>query len=91
VQSHVTTASLQSEISAELSYLLPFDESANFENLLLEIESRSKDLGIPSFDHYIVCPSFDHCLVCPSSFGHCIVCPSSFGHCIVCPSSIFGF
>jgi hypothetical protein len=37
VQSHVTTASLQSEISAELSYLLPFDESANFENLLLEI------------------------------------------------------
>jgi hypothetical protein len=40
VQSHVTTASLQSEISAELSYLLPFDESANFENLLLEIESH---------------------------------------------------
>jgi len=49
VQSHVTTASLQSEISAELSYLLPFDESANFENLLLEIESKSEDLGISSF------------------------------------------
>jgi hypothetical protein len=25
------------------------DESANFENLLLEIESKSKDLGISSF------------------------------------------
>jgi ATP-binding cassette subfamily A (ABC1) protein 3 len=49
VQSHVTTASLQSEISAELSYLLPFDELANFENLLLEIESKSEDLGISSF------------------------------------------
>jgi ATP-binding cassette subfamily A (ABC1) protein 3 len=43
------TASLQSEISAELSYLLPFDESANFENLLIEIESKSEDLGISSF------------------------------------------
>ena len=49
VQSHVTTAFLQSEISAELSYLLPFDELANFENLLLEIESKSEDLGISSF------------------------------------------
>lgn len=49
VKSHVATAALESEISAELSYLLPFDESDNFEKLLLEIETKSSDLGIDSF------------------------------------------
>lgn len=49
VKSHVATASLESEISAELSYLLPFDESDNFEKLLLEVEVKSNDLGIASF------------------------------------------
>jgi ATP-binding cassette subfamily A (ABC1) protein 3 len=49
VKSHVPSASLESEISAELSYLLPFDESANFEKLLLDIEGKADNLGISSF------------------------------------------
>ncbi|XP_076108921.1 phospholipid-transporting ATPase ABCA3-like isoform X1 [Mytilus galloprovincialis] len=49
VKSHVSSASLESEISAELSYLLPFDKSEFFEKLLLEIEARSSELGIASF------------------------------------------
>lgn len=49
VKSHVASASLESEISAELSYLLPFDESENFEKLLLDIEGKADNLGISSF------------------------------------------
>ena len=49
VKSHIASAALESEISAELSYLLPFDESENFEKLLLEIEERSVELCITSF------------------------------------------
>ncbi|CAG2240533.1 ABCA3 [Mytilus edulis] len=49
VKSHVSSASLESEISAELSYLLPFDKSEFFEKLLLEIEAKSQELGIASF------------------------------------------
>lgn len=49
IKSHVSTASLESQISAELSYLLPFDESKNFEKLLLDVEAKSSELGISSF------------------------------------------
>ncbi|XP_071081915.1 phospholipid-transporting ATPase ABCA3-like [Haliotis cracherodii] len=49
VQQHVPTAVMESEINAELSYLLPDDESANFAALFTEIERRSLDLGISSF------------------------------------------
>ncbi|XP_067683951.1 phospholipid-transporting ATPase ABCA3-like isoform X2 [Haliotis asinina] len=49
VQQHVPTAVLESEINAELSYLLPDDQSANFPALFTEIESRGKELGITSF------------------------------------------
>ncbi|XP_071081916.1 phospholipid-transporting ATPase ABCA3-like [Haliotis cracherodii] len=49
VQQHVSTAVMESEINAELSYLLPDDQSANFVALFTEIESRAKELGITSF------------------------------------------
>ncbi|KAJ8301077.1 hypothetical protein KUTeg_020064 [Tegillarca granosa] len=49
IQSHVPGAFLESEISAELSYILPFDESAKFEKLFLELENKRQALGVGSF------------------------------------------
>lgn len=49
VQSHVPTAKLESEISAELSYLLPFDQSKSFANLFSDVEQKKSSLGIQSF------------------------------------------
>ncbi|KAJ8302251.1 hypothetical protein KUTeg_021238 [Tegillarca granosa] len=49
IQNHIPSAILESEISAELSYLLPFEESSKFEDLFIDIESRSSQLGISSF------------------------------------------
>ncbi len=49
VQQNVPTAVLESEINAELSYLLPDDQSANFAALFTEIETQRETLGISSF------------------------------------------
>ncbi|XP_046544461.1 phospholipid-transporting ATPase ABCA3-like [Haliotis rubra] len=49
VQQHVPTAVMESEINAELSYLLPDDQSANFAALFTEIETQRETLGISSF------------------------------------------
>ena len=49
ILSHVETATLESDISAELSYLLPFDESSKFENLFRDIEAKRNQLGLTSF------------------------------------------
>ncbi|XP_046544464.1 phospholipid-transporting ATPase ABCA3-like [Haliotis rubra] len=49
VQQHVPTAVMESEINAELSYLLPDDQSANFAALFNEIEIQREALGISSF------------------------------------------
>ncbi|XP_067683949.1 phospholipid-transporting ATPase ABCA3-like [Haliotis asinina] len=49
VQQHIPTAVLESEINAELSYLLPDDQSANFAALFNEIETQKETLGISSF------------------------------------------
>lgn len=49
IQSHISRAVLQSNISAELTYLLPFDESNKFEQLFNEMEKRSAELGLSSF------------------------------------------
>ncbi|XP_071081913.1 phospholipid-transporting ATPase ABCA3-like [Haliotis cracherodii] len=49
VQQHVSTAVMESEINAELSYLLPDDQSANFAALFTEIETQREKLGISSF------------------------------------------
>ena len=49
VQSNIPSANIESEISAEISYLLPFEESPKFEQLFTDIESRMNDLGVTSF------------------------------------------
>ena len=49
IQSYIPTASKESEISAEISYLLPFDQSAKFEKLFTDIEKNFIKLGISSF------------------------------------------
>ncbi|OWF51665.1 ATP-binding cassette sub-family A member 3-like [Mizuhopecten yessoensis] len=49
IQTLIPTAVLESQISAELSYLLPFDQSAKFEELFEHIEKKSVELGISSF------------------------------------------
>ena len=49
VQSHIPTAFVESQISAEVSYLLPFTESPKFEKLFTEIESQLSNLGVNSF------------------------------------------
>ncbi|XP_062578105.1 phospholipid-transporting ATPase ABCA3-like, partial [Saccostrea cucullata] len=49
VQSHVSSAVLESEISAELSYLLPFDQSETFSQLFMDVEKKKSSLGIQSF------------------------------------------
>jgi ATP-binding cassette subfamily A (ABC1) protein 3 len=49
VQQHVPSATLESEISAELSFLLPHDQSAKFESLFLDVEKKRHDLGVTSF------------------------------------------
>lgn len=49
IQSHIRTAKLESNISAELSYLLPFDESSKFEDLFKDVEAKKSQLGLTSF------------------------------------------
>ncbi|XP_052780875.1 phospholipid-transporting ATPase ABCA3-like isoform X2 [Mya arenaria] len=49
VQAHISGATLESQISAEVSYLLPFNESRKFEALFQEVEGKMKELGVNSF------------------------------------------
>lgn len=49
IQSHIPTATLESDISAELSYLLPFDQSNKFEQLFRDVEAKRSQLGLNSF------------------------------------------
>ena len=49
IQSHVPEAQLESNISAELSYILPQDSSHKFEELFTEIETNRKTYGVASY------------------------------------------
>lgn len=49
IQSHIPSATLESQISAEVSYLLPFNETSKFEKLFLSIETNMQELGVNSF------------------------------------------
>lgn len=49
IQSHIPRAFVESDISAELSFLLPFDESAKFVKLFEELEAKLSSLGLSSF------------------------------------------
>ncbi|KAK3590754.1 hypothetical protein CHS0354_030992 [Potamilus streckersoni] len=49
IQTHVPMATLESQISAELSYLLPFHESPKFSKLFETMEISMEKLGVNSF------------------------------------------
>mgnify|MGYP001545006750 CR=1 FL=1 len=49
INKHVPEAKLESNISAELSYILPHESSDKFEALFSILEDRKTDLGISSF------------------------------------------
>ncbi|XP_033746448.1 ATP-binding cassette sub-family A member 3-like [Pecten maximus] len=49
IQSHIPRAYVESDISAELSFLLPFDESAKFVKLFEELEAKLSSIGLSSF------------------------------------------
>ena len=49
IQSHVPTAQLESNVSAELSYILPQETSHKFEGLFTEIEANRETLGVASY------------------------------------------
>lgn len=46
---HIPSAKLESNVSAELSYVLPHEDSGQFEALFTELETNKDHLGISSF------------------------------------------
>lgn len=49
VKTYVPAAKLESNVGAELSYILPTENSDQFERLFSELEQRSEELNIASF------------------------------------------
>ncbi|XP_019627958.1 PREDICTED: ATP-binding cassette sub-family A member 3-like [Branchiostoma belcheri] len=49
VKSHIPHAKMESNVGAELSYILPTESSAQFEALFTEIEERKEELGIDGY------------------------------------------
>ncbi|XP_068671756.1 phospholipid-transporting ATPase ABCA3-like [Montipora foliosa] len=49
VKNHVPTAQVESNIGAELSFILPSEATGKFEKLFLELETRRQELGIASY------------------------------------------
>lgn len=49
IQTFIPASYIESYISSEISYLLPFNESEKFEGLFNEIEEKMTELGIRSF------------------------------------------
>lgn len=49
VQSYVPQAKLETNVGAELSYILPHESSDRFEELFTELENNKMDLGISSY------------------------------------------
>ena len=49
VTSHVTGAFLKSSAGAELGFVLPSEEAANFEALFTELEKKKEELGVASY------------------------------------------
>jgi len=45
----VDEAQLESNVGAELSFILPRERSSQFENLFTDLEQNRKELGIDSF------------------------------------------
>ncbi|XP_064606780.1 phospholipid-transporting ATPase ABCA3-like [Liolophura sinensis] len=49
ITSHIPTAAVDCDVGAELTYILPTDESSKFEQLFTDIQNNMKTLGITSF------------------------------------------
>jgi len=49
IQSHVPEAELESNVGAELSFVLPKEQSGKFEQLFADLEENQDSLGIGSF------------------------------------------
>ena len=49
IKRHVPEVQLESNIGAELSFVLPKEQSAQFESLFADLEQNQKSLGIDSF------------------------------------------
>jgi ATP-binding cassette, subfamily A (ABC1), member 3 len=49
IQSHVAEAQLESNVGAELSFVLPKEKSSQFELLFSDLENNRRELGIDSF------------------------------------------
>lgn len=49
IKTHIQSADVELEVGAELSVLLPTDESAKFDGLFAELEQNGPKLGVGSF------------------------------------------
>jgi len=49
IKAHVREVQLESNIGAELSFVLPKEHSGNFEQLFTDLENKKDSLGIGSF------------------------------------------
>ena len=49
IKRHVPEVQLESNVGAELSFVLPKEQSAKFEQLFIDLEQNQDSLGIGSF------------------------------------------
>lgn len=49
IHKHIPKASVEMEVGAEVSVLLPTEETANFEALFSELEENESQIGVGSF------------------------------------------
>jgi ATP-binding cassette subfamily A (ABC1) protein 3 len=49
IRSHVPETQLESNVGAELSFILPKEQSSQFEKLFTDLEQNRRELGIDSF------------------------------------------
>jgi ATP-binding cassette subfamily A (ABC1) protein 3 len=49
IRSHVPETQLESNVGAELSFILPKEQSSQFEHLFTDLEQNRRELGIDSF------------------------------------------
>ena len=49
ITSYIPSAKIDSNVSAELSYVLPHESSKQFEGLFTDLQTNQRQLGIASF------------------------------------------
>jgi ATP-binding cassette, subfamily A (ABC1), member 3 len=49
IRSHVPEAQMESNVGAELSFILPKEQSSHFEQLFSDLEQNRRELGVDSF------------------------------------------